>query len=340
MNRINYIDGLKGISTLIVFFSHFVGAFTCLSFLKNIPGINLLLDGTTAVHIFIILSGFSICYSLTNNSNLETAISRIILKRYFRLALPIILPTIFAYIFYICGFCYNQQIGSLLENQWLCELMPSNISIANFASSLIFGPIRSSLITPLWMMHFIFFGTFLIIPICVCANTINKKYRYYFLLIISIIILKYNVYYFSSSVGVLIYFYIKDEYSYSHISKVLGIFSLVILCLSLFMDTSYIHIIRAFAIILLVINLPFFQYLLSLPTLLNLNKIGYQIYLVHAPIICSWSCFFYSKQEVNSTMILLNFISTAIFVFFTANIFSRVDTFTGKYLNRTLMKVL
>ena len=37
MNRINHIDGLKGISTLIVFFSHFVGAFTCLSFLKNIP---------------------------------------------------------------------------------------------------------------------------------------------------------------------------------------------------------------------------------------------------------------------------------------------------------------
>ena len=218
--------------------------------------------------------------------------------------------------------------------------MPSNISIANFASSLIFGPIRSSLITPLWMMHFIFFGTFLIIPICVCANTINKKYRYYFLLIISIIILKYNVYYFSSSVGVLIYFYIKDEYSHSYISKMLGIFSLVILCLSLFMNTSYIHIVRAFAIILLVINLPLFQYLLSLPTLLNLNKIGYQIYLVHAPIICSWSCFFYSKQEVNSTMILLNFISTAIFIFFAANIFSRVDTFTGKYLNRTLMKVL
>ena len=39
-------------------------------------------------------------------------------------------------------------------------------------------------------------------------------------------------------------------------------------------------------------------------------------------------------------MILMNFISTAIFVFFAANIFSRVDTFTGKYLNKTLMKVL
>lgn len=70
-NRIDYIDGLKGISTLIVFCSHFVGIFTCLTFLKNVPGINLLLDGTAAVHIFIMLSGFSICCSLTSSKDIE-----------------------------------------------------------------------------------------------------------------------------------------------------------------------------------------------------------------------------------------------------------------------------
>ena len=315
-NRINYIDGLKGISTLIVFCSHFVGIFTCLTFLKEIPGINLLLDGTTAVHIFIMLSGFSICSSLTSNNDIEKTVSKIILKRYFRLAIPIVLPTIFAYIFYTSGLCYNQQLGILTENQWLRNLLPSNITIANFLSSLVFGPIRSSLITPLWMMHFIFFGTFLIIPICICANSLrNKKYKYSFLLIMSIIILKYNIFYFSASVGILIHFYIKDGYNNSSFSNFLVIFSSIAICISLFLEMEYVHIIRASLIVFLVISSSIAQYLFSLSFLQYINKIGYQIYLVHAPILCIWSSFYTLRYGTNITTIVLNFTTTLFFVF-------------------------
>ncbi|MBP3504785.1 MAG: acyltransferase family protein [Lachnospiraceae bacterium] len=124
-NRVLYFDGLKGISALIVFLSHFIGTFTCISWIAKIPILNIFLDGTMAVHVFIMLSGFGICTSMSQSGDIATTVGRIVLKRYFRLALPIVIPTIIAYILYEIGAYHNQEVASSTNNQWLSALMPS-----------------------------------------------------------------------------------------------------------------------------------------------------------------------------------------------------------------------
>lgn len=340
-NRIQYFDGLKGLSTLMVLFGHFVGAFTTLRFLKPVLGINLLLDGATAVHVFIMLSGMSICYSICNKTDIQKAIANTVLKRYMRLALPIVLPTIIAYILYRLGFMYNQQVAVETNNQWLSTLLPEHISVANFASSVVFGPIRSSLITPLWMMHYIFFGTFLIIPICICASAISKKLcKYGFLLLMSVIMLKYDVYYFSVVLGVILFVYMQDGCHRFGGGKYLSVIALFILVIALCFEMKFIHIIRAITLVTLIVHSPWLQRLLSTKPLQKLNGISYQIYLVHAPIICSWSCFFFITFGDSISMMALNLVSTIMLTLVFAILFTKIDAHTGQKLNEICKKVL
>ena len=202
--RIKYFDGLKGMAALIVMFSHFGGVFN-LS-LSKIPILSVFFDGGMAVYLFIIISSFGICCSL-DKQNIEMAILKLVIKRYFRLSLPLIFPTLFAFLICLFHWDYNKLLATTTHNSWAYPLLPEHLIINQLTSGIAVGVVKgSALIAPLWMMKYIFLGTFICIPLFfVVKNLNNVWYKAFFLAIFAILFFSISPYYFSVIIGVILF---------------------------------------------------------------------------------------------------------------------------------------
>lgn len=199
----------------------------------------------------------------------------------------------------------------------------------NFLSSIIFSPIRSALITPLWMMHYIFFGTFLIIPTLLCTKSINRKRdKYLFLLFMMLILYKYNEFYMSVLLGVFIYNLSSGDYIRLGEVKYLFLLGLVG---SSFFETNVVHILRAILILCILMTYKSIQKTLCMKGPQLLNDISYPLYLIHVPVICSLSCWIYMKWD--GLHITLIFLATLLLVIFLAYFLSKIDKKISVRLN-------
>src|SRR5687768_12215241 len=107
MNRVRYLDGLRGILALIVFLHHFLYCFAPTiifggeyrEFLRTGPStpakllaltpVNFIFNPLTAIIFFFILSGFVQTYNYFQKPDLKF-LQKSFLKRYIRLAVPLI----------------------------------------------------------------------------------------------------------------------------------------------------------------------------------------------------------------------------------------------------------
>ena len=116
-NKLHYLDGLRGVASLVVYFHHFLLLvfppfyFLDMEFLNQAPSLlkyfattplRLLFDGTLAVQIFFIHSGFVLCYHFfykskrSENFRYDNVVSSAI-RRYIRLTIPLAGSILFAY---------------------------------------------------------------------------------------------------------------------------------------------------------------------------------------------------------------------------------------------------
>ena len=136
--RVTCFDGLKGLSAIIVMFAHFFICFAHISWLQTIPFLRILVDGGMAVFIFILLSSFGICASL-DKQNVEMAIVRFGINRYFRLTLPLLWPSALGFLCCLLGMNYNVAVGTSLGDFWIQTLLPSEPQIQQFTSGVAVG---------------------------------------------------------------------------------------------------------------------------------------------------------------------------------------------------------
>ena len=92
-DRLLFLDGLKGIAAIWVILHHFyLITFPVLPtswrMLEDIPFVNVFFNGNYAVHLFIIISAFLMTMIMRKNDHI-LSFQRIIVKRYFRLMIPI-----------------------------------------------------------------------------------------------------------------------------------------------------------------------------------------------------------------------------------------------------------
>ncbi|NIF24615.1 acyltransferase family protein [Candidatus Pantoea multigeneris] len=110
MNKISYLEGLRGLSCFIVIIDHCINSFkpdlryTSLSDTGGIirrlfawTPLNIIYSGIAPVCIFFILSGFVLSMRF-NNSKSNDAIYQGVIKRYPRLIVPILIATMFMYV--------------------------------------------------------------------------------------------------------------------------------------------------------------------------------------------------------------------------------------------------
>ncbi len=146
--RILYLDGLRGVLALIVFFHHYLyiyypefifgGSFTEFSLRSGYNGlkwialtpINLLFNPGFAIHFFFLLSGYVQSQNYYAGGSIA-GIQRSLLKRYFRLAIPVLSVVLLVYAAHKFQLVRKDLIPTnILNADWLKSMLPNTLNFA------------------------------------------------------------------------------------------------------------------------------------------------------------------------------------------------------------------
>ncbi len=338
--RIKYFDGLKGFSAIIVMLTHFALCFKTISWLQEVPIVGLFFDGGMAVYIFIILSAFGMCCSFSK-SDFSSTITKVALKRYFRLTMPLVLPTILAFMLLILNLDYSLNLGELEHNEWTKTLLPAEAHINQLTSGILVGVLKgSALINPLWMMKYIFLGSFIAMPCYYLIHNLkSERGKLLYLCCAGILAYSISSYYTAIFVGVGLYVFKDRIFSYRQVF-LCPILLLVIILLHAY-NPATTKFTRAILVVLLVSSGTLTKQLLSSSLALRINKMSYQLYLVHASVLasfCSWFCLNMGEHYI--WMYLVNAFLFFCITIAIASVFTRFDVSVSKAINVFLNKLL
>jgi peptidoglycan/LPS O-acetylase OafA/YrhL len=129
-NHLSEIDGIRGWAALVVVLFH------CFSeMLKNVvPEVtsNMLAPafaGNYAVLIFFVLSGDALSASF-HKSGSQSSVDRLLVRRYFRLTIPIFMSCCLTYFIIKLGVDFHKRAAVILNrNDWLGEFLDFNVSL-------------------------------------------------------------------------------------------------------------------------------------------------------------------------------------------------------------------
>lgn len=166
VGRINWIDGLKGLFCIGIFYHHFLLRYVPESYYGQSTGqcskvclylsdspLGVLINGNFYVFIFIVISGYVVCRKIINSK--PNKIGAFVIKRYLKLAIPLLVCEIFYYIFYKLGI--EELVTETNLKSFL--IVPENALI----KVLCYGD--TTFAGAFWMMNVIFVGGLLVIVI-------------------------------------------------------------------------------------------------------------------------------------------------------------------------------
>lgn len=159
--RILYLDGLKGISCLFIFFHHFMLAFfpatyygaTHTSFLYQFDTflssspLGIIVNGNFFVHIFILISGYVITSQIINMQHEKLGFFQ--LKRYLKLVFPLGVYSFLCFVLNFINGTYGLDYKKILKAIY-------KLFVALFIGILFKG--ENYLRPHLWMLNYIFIG--------------------------------------------------------------------------------------------------------------------------------------------------------------------------------------
>ncbi len=143
------------------------------------PSTWLFLDGPTAVQIFFILSGDALSAAYLSNKDI-TGLKRMVLKRYFRLTIPVLLTVLLTYLIMKFGLMNNGKAGVIVHSEyWLGNFLQFQPSIADalkFALGGVYGWVPCAHIwnVILWTMYVEIRGSFMVFLYIFCVPYLRR----------------------------------------------------------------------------------------------------------------------------------------------------------------------
>ena len=201
MKRYDSITAIKAVSCMMVFLSHWNGAFASWGhgsldwFFLQSP-FRMLTFGNMAVCIFLILSGTLVSLKIYRGSAFSWGTE--ICKRYVRMAIPIFGTHLLVFFLFRLGLFRTGQAAAVMGNEWLASYYAYPISLGTvFKNSFVTSVFRgdSSYYGPLWMMNYIFFGTVFSVVLAEGLKGMSKKGRVLFMTLLFGIFLVLDSYY-------------------------------------------------------------------------------------------------------------------------------------------------
>lgn len=178
--RVVFLDGIRGWASLMVLFSHLPVFFLA----NTVPGLKgwffgFASDGNLAVFIFFVLSGFALSTGYIQTGKLSVLTS-LALRRYLRLAIPILFSCLLAFALMQSGLFYNTTAGTLSQNSWTSgfyTFQTSLISCLQFALYDVFVRYNGAVsFNPvLWTMSIELWGSFVVFSICALVMHLRTR---------------------------------------------------------------------------------------------------------------------------------------------------------------------
>lgn len=164
--RLYYLDSLKYIFCLMIFWAHLAGVFWTLcdprpelrpelQLLFTYP-LSVLVDSSLALYGFCILSGYLASFKRTTAQNLLPQL----LARYLRFVVPFFFINLVAFILYYTVGYPTAEASALLHNAWLATYYTHAPTIPELLHATF--TLDGDLNGPLWMMKYILYGTCII----------------------------------------------------------------------------------------------------------------------------------------------------------------------------------
>lgn len=321
-----YLNGLRGLAALVVVLSHmFYGFYPALHTghlddTHTIHGIELLIaksplnivyNGHYAVCVFFVLSGYVITASFFQTGNPVFLIKNT-MKRYPRLAIPVLFSVSLSYVLMTLNLFYNQKTVLITHSvNWLNHFWTFNPNLNDMLSEGIYKVFFDGTCTynrVLWTMTYEFFGSFLTFATAALIGKVRYRFWLYFLMIL----ITLHTYYFLFILGLCL----SDFFQGGQLKKtshplVIGILLLVGLLLGSYPNLASVdHTLYQLFLFSWLNNPPLFyhgigalfmllslslsvtmQRLLSNTVFVFLGKISFSLYLIHLIGLCSFSCY-------------------------------------------------
>ena len=183
--RILWLDGLKGLACMLVYVFHFLVGFypatlygeAAGSHIARFPGLEaampncpamFFLNGNFLVCIFCVVSGTVLGARMLSNPT-PAAAGDMMLRRYFRLALPVFAAQFIAFVMSRTGFFLSGRMGpELVGSEWLSSFLSKPIGIKQlFVSSFVTTEfVGDNILSVTWMLYQVFFGGLLSMLLC------------------------------------------------------------------------------------------------------------------------------------------------------------------------------
>lgn len=328
--RIKWIDGLKGLASLMIFFHHFVLAFIPALYYGNTVKTNLFTNegsladspflffvgGHFLVSLFLMLSGLVLSLQVYRIESIKELLSKII-TRYLRLALPVFIISLIVYIMMRFGLFYHNSIFDQTGSPWLQLFYQIPIGLksvfeTSFYSVWFVG--NDTFSTAFWMLTHLFYGSLLTYGVIYLIRNHKPSFQLILILIVFLITTVVDSYLVNFTYGMLLAWMIQHNIDLIRnkmiVSMILisGIFLAgfpqgvqptnfysIFLFLNGFITASiHIHALGAFLMILGIKHLKQFMSILECSYLQMLGRISYSIYLVHIPLLFSFSTYLFT----------------------------------------------
>lgn len=359
-SRLTYLEGLRGAAALMVFFCHFSYAFYYALYSTeiveaNMPGnldaylsvtpLNILYNGKLAVQIFFILCGYVISIRYFETGNKDYLVKSAV-KRYFRLLVPILFLEVVTFFLMKIGAYHNEAAAVISKSQdWFMDFNIQNPTILTLLKEIFFDaffgePYYYNNI--LWIIKYEFLGSLMVYGILY----ITGKWKYRDIIYIILILVSIRSFYVSIFIGMFLCDLMHQDYPLIQFCKnkfILLISTLLGLIFATYPaggvnlgNTLYRFLGKPMVIIFYVVgttllfwvllNSRWMQSLLNIKLFQIVGKYSFGIYLVHFPVIATFSAWFLlildGKLGYNSIMII-NLLLTGAIVFFVAVVFTK-----------------
>lgn len=330
--KLEYLDGLKGIGCVAVFLTHFVYAFyygmyhydpvSC-----HLPGkidivigkspLNVFFNGNTAVRLFLILSGFLLCRSflITGDKKRLAASAK---KRYLRLMPTVLVINILIYLAMKFGLYQNTAAAVLAgSEEWFAgfnSFSPSFLSMLkeSLYGCFLFG--TNDYNGVLWTLQILFLGAY--IDYALAALTGGRRFRWIVYAIVAVVLLR------TDFLGIFLGYVLCDFMCTDWNGKqwlcgnrilnwLMFAVGLYFMCypsagfgyegtlwgILPFVFVNYYHIFGVLCFVFAVLNLKSVQGFLSKKIFLYMGRISYSLYLIHFLVIATFGSWFLLTVE-------------------------------------------
>ena len=202
VNRIEYLNGLRGIAALSVALHHMMIAFypamhTALADRTHLGDgsfeiwyshslLSVITNGNFAVYIFFVLSGFVLSRKYFYTAEISILISSAG-KRYVRLFIPVFFTITVVFILIKCNLFFNQQVVLITKSEfWMGDFWKFNPDLNSLTYEgfvKIFFEGSNKYVTTLWTMSIELAGSMLVFALLALTHKTRKRWLIYILLL-------------------------------------------------------------------------------------------------------------------------------------------------------------